>query len=383
MEIGQLFINLGVKGTEKTLGAFTNVKKGLSDTASISLEAKAGIIGAMYALERLFSASGKTGTGLSQFNALTGESTKTLQQYQYAARQVGVSNEEVTGSFKSLQSVMTKTLMGQGAPSGLARVSQLTGGITPQDIDKFSKNPELLIQKLQQYAQKEKNIGLRNETLKSFGLSEGIIAGLSKNAFNAPTLNKAPTYSDKEIGKLNQANIAWSNLGNTIEMAVGKFNAKHGASLVGDISKLVPQVLKLVEAFVKLAETLKIFEGIGKVFEGWTKIFQGAGGAVDKLTTEKGRGEAAGDAADFFKGIPGVLKEIGKDILPGSSEGIKNNIAPTLGKSNVGNGNSQNNDIVINNNFQHPGTDHQKTGDSVKRAVQQGFRQLAAQSQAT
>src|SRR5580698_7170089 len=183
MDIGSLFLNLGVRGTDKTVGALTNVKKGLSETASLSLEAKAGIVGAIYALERLFATSGKAGTNLANFNAVTGESVKTLQQYQYAARQVGISNEDVEGSFKGLQSAMTKTLIGEGAPKGLARVGLLTGGISQQDIKKFAEQPQLLIQRLQEYSKKETNIGLRNETLKSFGISEGMIAALSRQAF--------------------------------------------------------------------------------------------------------------------------------------------------------------------------------------------------------
>src|ERR1700744_4238817 len=105
MDIGSLFLNLGIKGSEKTVGALTDVKKGLGELGSMSLEAKAGIVAAMYALEQLFATSGKAGTDLTNFNAITGESVKTLQQYQYAARQVGVSNQEVEGSFKTLQSV--------------------------------------------------------------------------------------------------------------------------------------------------------------------------------------------------------------------------------------------------------------------------------------
>jgi hypothetical protein len=367
MDIGSLFLNLGVRGTDKTVGALTNVKKGLSETASLSLEAKAGIVGAIYALERLFATSGKAGTNLANFNAVTGESVKTLQQYQYAARQVGISNEDVEGSFKGLQSAMTKTLIGEGAPKGLARVGLLTGGISQQDIKKFAEQPQLLIQRLQEYSKKETNIGLRNETLKSFGISEGMIAALSRQAFRPDVLKRAPTYSSQEIGQLDKANIAWSNLGNKIEMAVGHFNAKHGGQLVSDISKIVTQVIKLVEAFTKLSEQLHIFEVIGKVFEGWNLILGGVSSAVDSITgaTKTSPGSILGN----------IIKTPAQSIIPNSA---KNNATQLMNKSAV-----QNNNVKIDNHFQHPGIEHKKTEHSIKQAVQQAYRQMSAQAQGT
>jgi hypothetical protein len=379
VDIGSLFLNLGIKGASKTVGELSNVKKGIGDVASMSLEAKAALVGAAYALERLFSNSNKAGTDLTNFNALTGESVKTLQQYQYAGRQVGISNQTMEGSFKTLQSAMTKTMLGQGGPAGLARVSMLTGGISQKDIEEFAKRPELLIQKLQQYASKEKNIGLRNETLKSFGIDESMIAGLSRNAFRPDVLKKAPTYSNQEVGQLDKANIAWSNLGNKIEMAVGHFNAMHGGQLVGDISKIVDQVLKLANAFTLLAEKLHLFEGIGKIFEGWTQIFKGVNAGVESVTgafsEPKKRNDLIHNTVEGGKNvIMGILGDIG-DKFGGSHP-----IAPQVSK-NSSTGNTQNNDVNIVNNFQHPGTDHKKTADSQKHAVQQAYRQLYAQNQ--
>lgn len=377
MDIGNLFLNLGIRGSEKTVDAIADANKGMKGLASTSLEAKVALVGAMFALERLFSNSGKAGTDLTNFNAVTGTSVKTLQQYQYAARQVGVSNQEVEGTFKTLQSAMTKTMMGQGSPAGLARVSMLTGGISQADIEKYSKSPELLIQKLQQYAQKEKNIGLRNETLKSFGLSESMIAGVSRNAFRPDVLQKAPTYSDAEVGKLDKANIAWANLGNKIEMAVGHFNAMHGGQLVKDISGIVDQVVKLTNAFVKLSEKLHLFEGIGKVFDGWTKIFQGVTTGVDTLT------QAVSEPKKGKELLQNSL-EGGKNVILGMIGDLSDKFSPAPNVSHqTSTAKTQNNNVNITNHFQHAGADHKKTGDSVKHAVQQAFRQLPAQTQGT
>lgn len=300
MKIGELFVQLGLTGSDKAKKEIKDVKGGLKETASASLEAKAAIVGAMYALQRLFSASNQAGTDLTNFNAQIGVSAQTLQQYQYAAQQVGVSNQEMAGTFKSLQSTMTKTLMGEGAPKGLARVAMLTGGMTPADLEKFAKQPQLLVQKLQEYAQKETNAGLRNEVLKGFGISDSMAAALSRNAFRPEVLAKAPTYSDKEINALDKTHAAWSNLGTKIEMTIGRFNAKHGGKLIEDISNITDKVFLLGEAFMKMAEKFKVFEWIGKVFEGWAII-------LDTVTT----------LADGVDAPEGSAKKIKSDEIKG------------------------------------------------------------------
>lgn len=267
MNVGELFVSLGIKGTDKTVGAISNVKKGLQETASVSLEAKAAIIGAMYALERLFSKSGAVGTGLTNFNAvLGGKTTQTLQNYEYAARQVGLSNEETERTFVSLQQAMAKIQTGQGAPAGFAQLAMMTGNISTQDVDRFMKNPELLLQRLQDYAQKEKRIGVRNEVLRSF-VGENMIAALARNAFTKESLSRAPTYSDKEIAQLDKANIAWSNLSTKIEMAIGHFNARHGVDLAKDFTTLVNAALRFSEILFSIGEKLHVFDFLNYSFK--------------------------------------------------------------------------------------------------------------------
>lgn len=433
MNIAELFVTLGIKGSEKTVGALTDVKKGLKDTASMSLEAKAALVGAMYALERLFATSGQRGTDLTNLNSVLGVSTKTLQQYEYAARQVGVSNQEVDGTFKSLQATMTKTLMNGDAPKGMARVAQLTGELNTRDIARFSEHPEELIKRLQDYAGKEKNVGLKNEVLKSFGISDNMIAALNRKAFTPQQLAKAPTYSDKEVGALDKANIGWSNLGNKIEMAIGHFNAKHGGQFVADLTKITDKVISLSEAFVKLAEKTKFFEIVGKSIQGWTLLIglltdsidnagKAAGGKEERTVGNIGKaaeGSTPGQKAmmallnAFAPGGSGILGAIPDvfDALPkaapnseayNKSIGLFNQTVPapagaarpnppttTAEKAARPNpppgaavsapNSTQNVNVQQTLNFNHDGTDAPKTADSVKQAAQRYFRQSAAQ----
>lgn len=307
MNIAELFVKLGIKGGDKTLNSLQANQKAFKGTASMALEAKAAIFGAVYALQSLFRTSNAVGSDLTNFNAALGISAKTLQQYQYAARQVGVDNKAVEQSFRALQQTMTKALMGEGAPKGLARVAQLTGDITPEDLLEFSKSPDKLLQRLQEYAAREKDAGFRNEVLKSFGIGDDMIAALSRKAFRLEILQKAPTYSDSETKNLDKANVAWSNLGNTIEMAVGKLNAKYGVDLVKNLEMITKEALKLTTAFIDFAKSAHVFEVIGMAIKGWTLIFQELKELVDYLAAKMP--DFGKSISSFFsEGIPNVMQ---------------------------------------------------------------------------
>ncbi len=287
MDLGQLFVNLGVKGDDKAVDALTKLKKGFKDTASEGLAAKAALLGALYATERMFAGSNQRGNELTNFNALMGTGTQTLQRYQYAARQVGVSNDELAGSFKGLASISTKVLTGKGAPEGTARVAQIIGARTDEMQKLFTQatqgHPEALLQALQTYASREQNQGLRNEVLKGFGLSDNMTAALVRQAFTPQQLAQAPTYGEGEVKQLDKNNAAWGNLSNKFEMMVGHFNAAHGGQLVKDLSIITDKVFALATAFEKLSEKAHFFELLGKAFSGWAQIFQTTIEVIDKV----------------------------------------------------------------------------------------------------
>lgn len=365
MTIAELFVNLGVKGTEKATKEVGNVKNSLGDVASSGLAAKAAIVGVIYGLERLMSQSAKTGTSIAQFSAFTGISGETLQRWQYAARQAGESSDELMGNIKSVQAAMTSMLTGHGAPEGMAMLANKVGFDTSKARDTI-----YVMQKLQEYANATKNTpDLANRVMASFGLSEGTIAAMRRNSFTAANLAKAPIYSDKESAQLNKVDVAWSNLGQKIQMAVGHLTAKHGMTLVNDVSQLANAFLKCVDAVTTLVEKLKLLQVLGKVFEGWTLIFNAIGKGTQSLL-----GNANEKNIKNWKGLK-------KDPVSMLSDWIGDKIvSPTPAYAHGGN-KTINNNISQNLHFQHDGKDHARTGHEVKRAVQGALRQMPAQNQ--
>lgn len=378
MKVAELFVNLGVKGGEKSAGVLSNVKKQMGDLKSISLETKAAIVAVVYGLEKMMSASAKNGMELQQFANFTGMSTDMLQRWQYMARQSGVAADEMSSGFKNVQMAMDKMRTGQGAPigfQGIARSLELSG--SSLDVNKAITDTKYMMEKLREYARTTKDSPARaNDWLQSFGLGEGTIQMLRTSKIELDKINPRNIYSSNEVGRLAQVDVAWKNLGNTVEKAFGHFTSKHGLGIINDINKLVPSVLRLADAFTVLAEKLKVFALIGKVFEGWAAIFGGMSNSIETATK-------AGDYKSE-KGGTGAMAWI-KDAFHNDFNMVKGALGgeaaiPNYGSFSKGNGKTE---VNVNQTlqFQHDGKDHKKTGDSVKKAVKDAHRQYNAQLQ--
>lgn len=378
MNVGQFFISLGIKASGKTIGALNSVKTGLGDVKSMSLEAKAAIIAAVYGFEQLMKSSSQAGTDLENFNALTGISAQTLQQYQYAARQVGVSNDEMRGSFVSVQNVMTNMRLGKGAPEGLGMLQRKVGF----DASKALKDTEYVMKKLQEYANSEKEVSMRNAVLKSFGLSDTVIAGMARNAFRPEVMQKAPSYNDAEAKQLDRVRAAWSNLGNKVQMAIGHFNVLHGGQLVNDLSKITDKVIVLVEAFMKLAEALHLFENIGKVVDMLSSVTEIAAYTTKGISAGVKTSETL--AKDIYanpkEGIKELFNLLGEKVK-GASSGIANDNPISLGaiptaNAGVASNSTQNNNVNQTFHFQTDGSDHKQVGDAAQKGITNAYLQL-------
>jgi hypothetical protein len=369
VKIAELFVNLGLKGKDSVASGLKSVKGGLGETKSMALETKAAILAVVYGLEKMMSQSAQAGTGLSQFTALTNIAAGDLQRWQYAMRQTGGSAEELTGNLKAVQNTMTNMLLGKGAPEGMAMLANKVG-FDP----KRARDTLYVMSKLQEFVQKvPSDVG--NQMAKSFGISEGTIAAMRKNAFRPEVFAKAPTYSDKEVSTLNKVDVAWGNLGQKIQMAFGHMTAKDGLKIVNEISKITTEVFKLADALLKLADKIKIFEKIGMVFSGWAQILNGVTGGVGKITGDKG-------------GVLEGLKNTGKDAASGVSlaaEGAWMTLMEKFGSPTQPQAAASNNNVTVNQNlnFQHDGKDARKTGESAAKAVKDAYRQMSAQSQGT
>lgn len=395
MNVAELFVTLGIKGDDKSKKSIKETKGLLSDLSSNALLAKAALVGMFYGLEQLMAKSAGTGNALSQFATFTGKSAEELQRWQYAAQQVGVSGDEITSSVKNVQAAMMSTLQGGNAPSGLAMIINKTGLDMNRARDTF-----YVMKKLQEFAQ-QVPADVANDKLKSMGLGEGAINAMRRNAFNDTIMSKAPIYSEKEIGQLQKVGVGWANLGQKIEMAMGRLNAKHGMSLINDINKLIPPAIRLIEVFDKFAKQVELFKIIGTIFEGWADILSGIGNTVETMTqffssdkkenakADKTLGEAWSGTKDFLSGVVANSKfsqEAQRNAMAAGKAPSQMDVVDNFGRvisPNVpaGAAAGASTNVTVEKqefNFQHDGKDHKRTADHVKKAVRDAYYQNPA-----
>lgn len=299
MKIAELFVAIGVQGATQVKNTLGDTRSGLQQTASSALWAKAAIVGVLYGLERLVSASNRTGAELLQFSNYTGMSAERLQRYAYAGRQFGATAEEIKGSLMGVQKAMALLeTTGQG-PKGMWVVAREVG------LDKSRlRDTSYLFEQLQKFAQQSKlPVGIANEALESFGLSQGTIAAMRQNAFNPKTMAQANIYSDKEAGALNRMNAAWGNLSDNIAKAFGHMNVKHGGQMIRDISMITKEALRLADALLALSKNAKFFEAIAKSFEGWGIIIKDLTDRVDAFNKKGFVGGATENAKALGRGL--------------------------------------------------------------------------------
>ena len=384
MKIADLFINLGIKGADQTEKGLKNVNKGLSDIWSTSVALKAGVLGAMYALEQMMQKSAATGDNLKKFETYTGLSAQTLQKWQYAARQVGVSNDELTASVQGVQNAMTNMLMGKGAPEGMAMLANKVGFDVNRARDSF-----YVMEQLQKFAQKVPP-DVANQMMKSFGVSEGTIQAMRRNAFTPAVMSRAPRYNEGEINQLQKVDAAWANIGQKIQMMVGHLNAKHGLGLIRDIEKIINPLSKTISLLITLAEKSQVFEMIGKglevigqAIEGLNMLGEFAGDFIQEKT-----GIGAKDAKGKRKGPVDMLSDlVGKGIDKLFDEDDKTRgfnvtkVAPTMKPQSTSQNavtNAPTTNVVVHN---HGVKDAQDAAHLFKREIKNAHRQNAANGQ--
>lgn len=372
MKIAELFVSLGVKGNDTSKTAIKGVKDGLGDAKSMAFETKAAIAAVVYGLERMMSQSAQMGTGLSQFSALTGVATDDLQKWQYAMRQTGGSAEELTGNVKAVQNAMTNMLLGKGAPEGMAMLANKIG-FDP----KRARDTLYVMGQLQKMAQQmPQDVG--NAMLKSFGLSEGTISAMRKNAFRQDVFGRAPVYSGNEVNQLNKVDVAWGNLGQKIQMAFGHFTAKKGLGIVQDLSKVTDQAIKLAEAFANMADKMKFFQTVGQVFEGMASTLKLMNEVVDKFNGKDTKGgmldSGTGETFPGFNASP-----VGKFL---SSLSSGNAAVPQVDTSKIPVPAVAPNVKIDQQHlhFNHDGKEHKKNQESHKKAAEHAYNQSPARA---
>ena len=228
MTIAELFVKIGITGSDKSNKELKSVSDRLGDVSTSALATKAAILGALYGLQRLTSEAGKSGTSLQQFATLTGMDIEKLQKYEYAMIQGGGTAQDFRNSISSLQDQMSNMInFGKGAPEGWSVFEKTVGFDRQKANDMF-----YTVDKLQQFATSKLAPEVKKALLKSFGLSDNVISSLMQGVFKDENFKKANIYSKGTAQTLKDVDRAWANLGNEAEMGMGKLTAVQKSQLI-------------------------------------------------------------------------------------------------------------------------------------------------------
>ena len=282
MNIGDLFLNIAIKGGEAAVKTLTGVKEGLGTIASSSLAAKAGVLAVLYGLERMTSAASENGLAIHNFGVLTGQSTDNLQKWQYAAMKSGQSAEDMMGTITGLQGAMAEMALHGGGPAGgMGIIGDHTGGIDPV---RALEDTDYLMKKLQQFAQAtDMTDAYKNSFLSKMGITQAGIITLKEFKGNVDDISNSKILSKGEVDQLSKVNRAWADLWYTMKLYGTKkisFLGFEGVKTVGNsfkfLTNVIENVIKLKTEFPLLVKT--IIAGIAIVaacFNPWRAFFTG------------------------------------------------------------------------------------------------------------
>lgn len=264
MKVGELFVNLGIKGGEKTISVLSSAKSGMSDLMSASLATKAAILAAGYALQQMTTYSARAGTEMKNFSALTGIPMKFLQQIQYAASTANVSLEETQASLKGVQDAMTAIKQGHEPPENFMSLMYALGGTFNQA--RANVDTVYAMQKIIEGLPKIQDEGIRNSVASGLGLGTKFTAAAVRGRLAPEKLSAAPVLDDKIWEKLDRNTEALVRFETRAKNAMLVFESEHGAGFIKDISTIEISMIHLGQAFVTLMETIHGFEALHIIF---------------------------------------------------------------------------------------------------------------------
>lgn len=274
--VGELFVNLGIKGSDKTISAIVSVGDGMKGLASMSLEAKAAIIATLYALEKITQASVNFGNKMSNLSIFTGENVEILQQWGKAAEKAGVSFEDGTGSIKAMQMAMAEFKAHGKLPDGMQYLAQHTpGGFQPTGASTLNDYIGFL---QRSFHSSGIETGLANRIYGSMGISEGGIVAGRKLAFDPSNLAKMIIETSAQIGKLSTINEKEIENRQKWEKLANDLTAEHGGGLIVGISDLSDAIIFLIRELDKFLVFLEKKFGFGDAeinSQGGGKTFEG------------------------------------------------------------------------------------------------------------
>lgn len=310
MKIGELFVQIGVKDSEKAVDSLTSVRRGLAGVTTSALGVIAAITTAIYTFRKFGEQSNQTGMDLKNFESTTDTSIATLQRWQQLGIHAGLAPEAMTHAFTEMRSTMFKLVAGGVMPAGLARIqTELTRLGKGIDTSKFEDIPYMM-GKLREFAL-DKNLrpSARMDALSSF-VSEGVAAALMRSG-NFNLTKTVPGYSARTAGTLAGMQEEWNKLIWNFQHSLGELNAKFGPAILKDIKEVSGAVLEFAQALGELNTVLPILKLLSTSIHGWALAM----GYTKDVATGKEKVPVGAVIKDALRDVVDTIKGHGSEHI--------------------------------------------------------------------
>lgn len=320
--VGELFINLGIKGGDVAMKSLGSIKDALSDMSAQGIAAKASILGAIYALEQWTGQSAQYGNSLEQFAMLTGESVKRQQQLAEAIRETTHATREAsTGEAQNfIKTFLSKSADWSMSGSVHGKFAQQFAGIARYDVN--NKDPFEFFRALQRFWA-EKNSGLSIAQKLNITEGMGVSAGINNTAkgFKGDISGiTAHIQSDAMIKELSRIQGKWSDFWTTLDDIRNRYVAKWS----GPVLEFLNKELKTFDDALKMVD--KTLTSISA--KGFLSTLKSEDDSM--LSPKEKEYRKQHPVGSFFSSKGPSLWSQGMDFLkgPGSISGLKDYIMP-------------------------------------------------------
>ena len=271
MNIGELFVTLGLKGADKTNKDLDKTKDKMMGLTKKSIAAIGAIAGVSIGLGAIYSRAVNSGVGLSKFSNYMGQSSKELQKWQHIAMDAGVAGAEVENSFRRLSELAGDFEMTGNIPAELSKIAKITGGI---DLDKLG-DADYMLRKIQDFLQSGAEAQNVLNTYASGLVSPEMIQFLNTNKKDPSMVPDSAIMSDRTARALNDSKVQFDKFIKDIEVRFAGLFAKIGPKILPKLRELAVEVVNLTEALIMFLSNNKIFDMLGSVIKALSHALRG------------------------------------------------------------------------------------------------------------
>jgi len=384
MNVGELFVSLGF---DVDLSSLTEFNAGITEARNDILKMSAAAVGAVYAVNALFSSTAQQSLELKNFTDQTGYSADALQKWQAVVHQTNpaMGLEEAAAGYKKLAQTLIDIRQGKGDSGALAML-----GVTYDT----NMTPDKALEQIRQHLQEsiaQNGIGFVSDKLNAIGVGAGYINALKLSNQQFSELAQNSMISQEAI----DANVRYAETIAKIDVEWQKFKMNFTAEWADDlVSGIQKADIALGEFYRNISAVAKWIADADKEAHEFFVILEVLAGvwaiATFPITAAFiALAVAINDVGKAIRGLPSFtadfieMEKRGLYLLKNDPDqfltNLDNNIANLMGGNKAQSGAAPSRSITQNvTNHIHGTSDPRVTAEEVNRVIQNNINSAYA-----